>query len=60
MKRLWTILPLLFVFSCDDQQESENMYQYSGYDSLGVQIIEGSFFLNMVILAQFLVHGILM
>ncbi|HJL74137.1 MAG TPA: hypothetical protein QGF08_06245 [Candidatus Marinimicrobia bacterium] len=44
MKRLWTILPLLFVFSCDDQQESENMYQYSGYDSLGVQIIEGSFF----------------
>ena len=44
MKNLWPILPLLFVFSCDDKQESENMYQYSGYDTLGVQIIEGSLF----------------
>ena len=59
MKNLWPILPLLFVFSCDDKQESEDIYQYSGYDTLGVQIIEG-YFLNMVILVQFLVHGILM
>ena len=44
MKNLWPILPLLFVFSCEDKQESENIYQYSGYDTLGVQIIEGSLF----------------
>jgi len=44
MKNLWPILPLLFVFSCDDKQESENIYQYFGYDTLGVQIIEGSLF----------------
>ena len=36
------IISLVIFYSCNDKKESENIYQYSGYDTLGVQIIEGT------------------
>ncbi len=49
MKRFLTLLlvVLLMCFvSCNGNIESKNTYQYSGYDTLGVQIIEGSLLFN--------------
>ncbi len=37
------ILSLVIFSACNKNTESNNIYQYSGYDSLGVKIIEGSF-----------------
>jgi hypothetical protein len=45
INRITLLLFIGLVFwSCEDEKESEDIYQYSGYDSLGVQIIEGSLF----------------
>jgi len=40
------ILVVLFCCSCEEENEASDFYQYSGYDSTGVQVVEGAFTIN--------------